>query len=191
MAKAAVEKIRNMTTDDMRGITLFFSKEWRGVQPLVLVWAHLLRLYLTCCLFRYGTSSARFSIGFPADILQETAVHQSRGRRRGAEKGGRRDEGKGGICCNNALSKCTKSSFLAIYFQIGDSSYICGFNTTHQRCIGYGTRGRTCSSVVGGGTRGSGSKKCLPRCTSGSLFDWLSNRGKVRVFSSKPILFKK
>jgi hypothetical protein len=88
MAKAAVEKIRNMTTDDMRGITLLFSKEWRGVQPLVLVWAHLLRLYLTCCSFRYGTSSARFSIGFPADILQETAVHQSRGRRRGAEKGG-------------------------------------------------------------------------------------------------------
>ena len=87
MAKAAVEKIRNMTTDDMRGITLFFSKEWRGVQPLVLVWAHLLRLYLTCCLFRYGTSSARFSIGFPADILQETAVHQSRGIWKGEEEG--------------------------------------------------------------------------------------------------------
>ena len=87
MAKAAVEKIRNMTTDDMRGITLFFSKEWRGVQPLVLVWAHLLRLYLTCCSFRYGTSSARFSIGFPADILQETAVHQSRGIWKGEEEG--------------------------------------------------------------------------------------------------------
>ena len=51
------------------------------VQPLVLFWAHLLRLYLTYWSLRYGMISARFSIGFPADILQETAVHQSRRRR--------------------------------------------------------------------------------------------------------------
>ena len=35
-------------------------------------------MYLTKCPLRCGEGSARFSIGFPADILQETAVHQSR-----------------------------------------------------------------------------------------------------------------
>ena len=55
------------------------------VQPLVLFWAHLLRLYLTYWSLRYGMISARFSIGFPADILQETAVHQSR-EKKGLEK---------------------------------------------------------------------------------------------------------
>ena len=77
-AKAAVEKIRNMTHGDECGITLALERV-RSVQPLAFIWAHFLRLYLTCCSLRYGVSSARIRIGFPADILQETAVHQSRG----------------------------------------------------------------------------------------------------------------
>ena len=93
-AKAAVEKIRNMTHDEKCGITLALERV-RSVQPLAFIWAHFLRLYLTCCSLRYGVSSARIRIGFPADILQETVVHQSRGKeKKGGEGGTRRRHDK-------------------------------------------------------------------------------------------------
>ena len=78
-----------MTHGDECGITLALERV-RSVQPLAFIWAHFLRLYLTCCSLRYGVSSARIRIGFPADILQETAVHQSRGKEK--ERGRRRNE---------------------------------------------------------------------------------------------------
>jgi len=149
-------------------------------------WSGLICYACTSHVARSDMEQARRALALD---FQLTYCKRQRSTRAGEEgegqgRGGRRDEGKGGICCNNALSKCTKSSFLAIYFQIGDSSYICGFDTTHQRCIGYGTRGRTCSSVVGGGTRGSGSKKCLPMERDGSTFGWLSKQGERQGLQS-------